>query len=302
MRSFLAALGRVLLTGGLLLLLFVAYQLWGTGVYQDQAQHDLERQFQHSLQTAPSSGPSTTSPAGASTTTTPLPAPSAGDAVASLRVPKIGLEQFVIEGVGVPDLRRGPGHYPTTALPGQAGNAAIAGHRTTYGAPFGDLDQLAPGDDIYVRTAQGSFHYRVIRDGVFVVKPTALDVLDDEPDPNHPGQSRALLTLTTCNPKYSASQRLIVRAELVVDRTEALPPTRASTASPRSLGLDLSGESSSRTPTILWGFATLLVGLAWWLWFHRHPGWWTWLLGAVPFLVGLFFAYTYLERLLPANY
>src|SRR5438034_7720310 len=154
MRRVLGAIGRVLITLGLLLLLFVAYQLWGTGIYEARAQNDLEHQFKQSLErsqtTTSTTTTSTTSPTtttGAdnptvSTTLAPLAAPPEGDVVARIFIPKIGIDKYVVEGVNVDDLRKGPGHYPSTQLPGHEGNSAIAGHRTTYGAPFGDLDQV----------------------------------------------------------------------------------------------------------------------------------------------------------------
>ena len=100
-----------------------------------------------------------TAPGSTTTTTTlpPAPPPPEGDAVARIQIPKIGVDSIVVNGVSRDDLRKGPGHYPDTPMPGQFGNAAIAGHRTTYGAPFGDLDQLNPGDLIQVRTLQGNF-------------------------------------------------------------------------------------------------------------------------------------------------
>jgi sortase A len=81
--------------------------------------------------------------------------------VAQIRIPRVGLDDIVVNGVGVDDLRKRPGHAPATPLPGQRGNSAIAGHRTPYGAPFGNLDQLSNGDAILPRTTQGSFTYRV---------------------------------------------------------------------------------------------------------------------------------------------
>ena len=135
---------------GLLLLLFVAYQLWGTGIYQARAQNDLEQQFDQALATGAT--PTTIArrrrrprdrDAPRRPRSAPLTAPAEGDAIARIGIPKIGVDQYVVEGVNVDDLRKGPGHYPSTQLPGHEGNSAIAGHRTTYGAPFGDLDQLA---------------------------------------------------------------------------------------------------------------------------------------------------------------
>lgn len=116
---------------------------------------------------------------------------------------------LVVEGVGVDELKRGPGHYPGTALPGQPGNFAVAGHRTTYAAPFYDLDQLRPGDRIRVTDRGGTrWTYSVV--GQRIVAPTDVEVIG--PDPLATG--RATLTLTTCNPRFSAAQRLIVFAEL----------------------------------------------------------------------------------------
>jgi sortase A len=307
MRRFIGAVGRVLVTGGLLILLFVAYQLWGTGLLQARYQDDLRAQFEETLEeSAPAStGPTSPATATPSTTTTPtapppVEVPSAGDAVATLDIPRLGLSQVVIEGVNVDDLRSGPGHYPATPLPGQAGNAAIAGHRTTYGAPFGELDQLAVGDEIHLRTVQGDFTYAVST-LPFVVSPDDGSVLDPQPDAGRPGENVATLTLTTCNPKYSAAERLIVQASLVLPQGAVpLAPTVAEDAPLEISGLD--GEQSSRAPAILWGAIAALVGLAWWLLFRRFPRWYVWALGAIPFLVVLFVFFTYLERLLPTSY
>ena len=139
-----------------------------------------------------------------------------GSAIARMQIPSINVDKTVVEGVRVSDLRKGPGHYPTTPMPGQAGNAAIAGHRTTYGAPFGDIDQLIPGDQIIVTTIQGEFTYEVVAHGDghghLIVPPTALEVLDQD-FRDHPNR----LTLTACHPKGSARQRIIVVAELAGD-------------------------------------------------------------------------------------
>lgn len=106
-------------------------------------------------------------------------------------------------------LRQGPGHYPSTVLPGQPGNVGIAGHRTTHGAPFWALDALQPGDEVHLASDDGHhWVYRVIADQV--VDPTDVWVLDDDVW----GAGRSLLTLTTCHPRSSAAQRLVVWAEL----------------------------------------------------------------------------------------
>ena len=145
-----------------------------------------------------------------------------GSAMARIQIPRIGVDKTVVEGVRVSDLRKGPGHYPNTPLPGQAGNAAIAGHRTTYGAPFGDIDKVLPGDEIIITTIQGDFTYRVLEQGdghgYIIVAPTAVEVLrqDFSDSPNR-------LTLTACHPKGSARQRIIVVAELVGDPAPTYP-------------------------------------------------------------------------------
>ena len=128
----------------------------------------------------------------------------AGDALGRIRVPKIGISDVFVEGTAAGDLRRGPGHYPATPLPGQRGTVAIAGHRTTYGAPFHDVDQLAKGDRIDLDMPYGRFTYRVER--LKIVEPTAVEVTDPV------GYDR--LVLSACHPLYSAAQRIIVFARL----------------------------------------------------------------------------------------
>ena len=136
-----------------------------------------------------------------------------------------------------------------------------------------------------------------------MVDPSEVSVLDPAADPARPGHDLATLTLTTCNPKYSAAQRLIVQAQLDLPPGAAAAPAGAH-AERRNAATTiggLSGESSSRTPAILWGVIAAVVGLLWWLLFHRYPRWTTWFVGVVPFLVVLFVCYTYVERLLPVE-
>jgi sortase A len=316
-RRVVSGTGKVLITLGILILLFVAYQLWGTGIYTAQAQNNLESDFEKSLEqagggatpqfpaattTTRGTGPTTptTAPAPASTTTTiPPPSAPAGDAVAHIVIPKVGVDWFVIEGVDESDLREGPGHYPLTPFPGQEGNSAIAGHRTTYGAPFGEVGELEAGDEIEITTVQGTFTYTVY--DKLVVAPSAFEVLDA--DPTKP----ATLTLTTCNPKYSAAQRLIVKAELKLPTgAEPLPssvdPDDPEIDSEAIAGDGLSGDTGSKTPTVIALLFVLLIGGLWWLLFHRHPRWTTWLIGLLPFAFVLAIFFFYLERVLPANY
>jgi LPXTG-site transpeptidase (sortase) family protein len=134
--------------------------------------------------------------------------PETGDSFSIIRIPK--LERLsegwaVVQGVSRRNLRSGAGHMPHTPLPGQPGNAVISGHRTTYGAPFHELDELVPGDIIEIETAIGVHTYAV--DEVVVVGPRELWVTEE--------REGAWLTLTTCHPKFSSRQRLVVFAELV---------------------------------------------------------------------------------------
>jgi sortase A len=127
------------------------------------------------------------------------------EAFARLVVPSLRLEAIVFEGVGTETLSKGPGHMPGTPIPGQPGNSVISGHRTTYGRPFYDFDLLAAGDRIEIETSIG-IHVYEVRES-FIVEPTEIWVTDDRPG--------AWLTLTTCHPRFSARQRLIITAELV---------------------------------------------------------------------------------------
>lgn len=129
-----------------------------------------------------------------------------GDAMTRLRIPRLGVDTIVVEGGSTAALRAGAGHYPATALPCEEGNAAIAGHRTTYSKPFAQIDDLRPGDRIVLETPVGRCEYRV-RGKPWVTHPQDGSVLQD--------REGSWLTLTTCHPPGSATERLIVRAELV---------------------------------------------------------------------------------------
>ena len=128
-----------------------------------------------------------------------------GEPVGRILAPAIGLEEVVVEGTGTGDLRRGPGHYPETPLPGARGTVAVAGHRTTYGAPFRRLDELGRGDRVDMVMPYGRFRYRVER--TRIVPATATWVT------RKVGHDR--LVLTACHPLYSAAQRVVVFARLV---------------------------------------------------------------------------------------
>jgi sortase A len=130
-----------------------------------------------------------------------------GQALTRITIPHIGVDVVVVQGISEAALQAGAGHYPSTPLPCQTGDVAIAGHRTTYGKPFANVDRLRPGDEITLSTPVGSCVYRVSRPP-FAVLPTDLAVVADTP-------GLATLTLTACTPKGSASHRLVIKAEMV---------------------------------------------------------------------------------------
>jgi sortase A len=134
-----------------------------------------------------------------------------GDALGRLRIPALGRELVMTEGADPSSLRRGPGHYKDTDLPGEGGTFAVAGHRTTYGAPFRDVDDLHPGDAVVVEMPYGRFDYRV--EQVKVLGPDATWVK------RRAGGER--LVLTACHPLYSAAQRIVVFARLAGARPTA---------------------------------------------------------------------------------
>jgi sortase A len=142
--------------------------------------------------------------------------PLEGDAIARLEIAAIGVSEYVVEGTDTGSLRKGPGHYPETPLPGERGTTAIAGHRTTYGAPFREIDELKRGQRIIVDMPDGRFVYRVER--TKIVDDQELSVLDPV------GYRR--LVLSACHPLYSAAERVIVFARQV--RREASQVRRSS--------------------------------------------------------------------------
>jgi sortase A len=292
-----------------LILLFVAYQLWGTGLKEAASQHTLKHQFEtelareHRSSAHPSSsGGAADQAAAAQDQADAPPPPPQGQAVGILKIPAIDLEKVVVQGVGESDLQEGPGHYPETPLPGQAGNAAIAGHRTTYGAPFFRLNELVAGDSILVTTKQGAFRYVVQQS--MVVDPDDSAVVGPTPG-NH-------LTLTTCTPRYSAAQRLIVVAALAGPAQPASPPPTVATpvrnGTPTVSTSSLDGPTASWLPALWWGLGfAAAFGVAWWLgrrWgkASRRRRLLTWLACAPALGVVLFFFFASVSVVLPAQY
>lgn len=322
--------GSFLCVLGLLLVAFVAYQLWGTALYESQAQarlrRELARELARELDHVPGGSAhggaapraARTNPAGATApgapaVRSPVPAsapapaeddPPVGTPVGLLTIPAIGLSDVIVEGVGAPQLEQGPGHYPGTPLPGERGNVGIAGHRTTYARPFYDLNLLHAGDHVDVRTPQGYFRYTVV--GSEVVPPTDVAVLATHGD-------GATLTLTTCNPRYSAATRLVVTAVFAPGPPESGGPAHRATSRPvagptepaPTRGEPLDGDDGSYWPALLWGLATLVVALAARLVWRRAPRRLRWaaVVAGVPLVAaGLLLCFEHLSLALPASF
>ncbi|GAA2617647.1 class E sortase [Actinomadura fulvescens] len=198
MRILLRNVGELCITAGLVMLLFVTYSLWGTGRYTRQQQDQLNKELLKSWQ-APN------------VTTERV---TLGKGLAMIRIPRFGPKYrfVIIEGVDLADLRKGPGHYPGSALPGEVGNFVVSGHRTTYSAPFNRASELRTGDKILIDTRQKQYVYEVT--GKRIVKPSAVEVTAPVPFKPKDSPSKRLITLTTCHPKYSAAERLVIFGEL----------------------------------------------------------------------------------------
>jgi sortase A len=212
-RTVARGVGQLLITCGVVILLFVAYELWFTGFYTQQQQDRIDHRLQQEWTgTAPDVS---------------LLAPDKvrlGSGLAVLYIPRFGRHYHfvVVEGTDFNDLQKGPGHYPGTALPGQVGNFAVAGHRTTYLHPFNKIATLRNHDVIVLETKTMWFTYtieNVPNTNVpwrEIVDPTKVQVAYPVPDQPDPGKrpTLKLLTFTSCHPEYSASQRYVIHAML----------------------------------------------------------------------------------------
>jgi sortase (surface protein transpeptidase) len=204
--------GELLLTAGLVVLLFVVYELFVTDLLNQGKQSDLSRSLHEQWEHTPPAA-----------TTAPRADLTGGNAFAVLHIPRLGkdYQRVVLEGTAEKELSQGPGHYAGTAQPGEPGNMGLAGHRVGKGSPFLDLDQLRPGDPIVVETVDSWFVYRVLGDvatgdltadpsgipGQEIVRPTDVEVLSPTPDgPEGAAPTGSYLTLTTRHPLNPAPQ------------------------------------------------------------------------------------------------
>ncbi len=295
------AVGRVVLVAGVLVLLFIPYLLWGTGLLTAQSQARLRAAFSTDQKLAGSAPAKHLAPPVDLNPSPPQVAPNiadppVGSPVGVIAIPKIGLSMMVIEGTDAAQLDQGPGHYPGTPLPGESGNAAIAGHRTTYLHPFYSLDALAPGDAIELTTLQGIFLYRMTQ--AEVVSPTDVAVVDPTPTPQ--------LTLTTCNPRYSASQRLVVHAALVASAlAHPKPSAVTATVTRHRTAPAVDAPSKDWLAASLWGAAVAALITGVWIAARRTRSGTrasVIVVGVLAWLVVVFFFFQSVAPLLPASF
>jgi sortase A len=275
---------------GVVLLLFAGWQLWGTSIEHAHAQEALRQQFQSHVHRVP------TDPAGPVLISADarIGEPAEGAVVGHLQIPAIGVDQYVVEGTAEGDLAKGPGHYVGTAVPGQAGNVAIAGHRTTYGAPFNALDRLKINDRITLTSSTGVVLTYVVSQPPTAVSPRDVAVLESVHDNR--------LTLTTCTPKFSASQRLVVVALLSQPQAAAATPVTATTTRTVRIVTDSTVWNLDYLPEV----AVVLVLILFLGLFNTRAGRLYGRFGRVLLLTpiwvaALYFLFSALTKLLPAN-
>ncbi|MBT2466322.1 class E sortase [Streptomyces sp. ISL-66] len=233
LRLLVRTFSEVSLTAGSLILLFVAYVLLWTGVKADLAMDGEMARMRDRWAAAPAAArppPAPAAPeAGAAPGGPAVPASPArpadyppGRAFAEMYVPRFGPDwnKPVLEGTGTELLKKGLGHYPGTARPGGTGNFAVAGHRRTYGDPFKDVPELRPGDAVILKDATTWYTYTVRAEPLRTL-PTEVGVVDPVPVRSPFTSSGSYLTLTTCDPEWGHSHRLVVWAELTRTRTVA---------------------------------------------------------------------------------
>lgn len=204
---------ELLVTGGVVVLLFAVYLVVWSDVQTAAAQVDLRDDFESQVEAAAAT-PSSNVPAEPAKV-----APPRGSGIAVMRIPRLGDDWswVVVEGVSDEQLARGPGHFPETAQPGQVGNFGVAGHRATHGEPFAHIDRVRKGDTVVVEAVGDTYTYVV--DRTEIVAPTAVDILLPVPGKPEARARKARLTIVTCHPRWGSSERLIVHGHLVETRS-----------------------------------------------------------------------------------
>ena len=239
-------LGDILLTLGVVVALLLVYHLWWTNVQSARAAESARSELTSTWSVPtprpstapqpsrpPSPAPSATAAASAASQPTPTAEPEQvieprlGKPFALMYIPRLKDSVWgtpVLEGVSLDELARGVGHYPGTALPGEVGNFAVAGHRATHGEPLRDIDRIRRGDRVIVETVNGWYVYELDSDRI--VQPSDTWVIDPVPGEPDATPTEALVTLTTCNPRWASYERWIWWGYLVDfrARSEGPPP------------------------------------------------------------------------------
>jgi sortase A len=233
-------IGDILITLGVVVGLLLVYQLWWTNGQAARAAESGREELaaawntnagvvQRSATASPSIGGDASAPpspsASAETDPQPVAVPRVGKPFALMYIPRLRDKVWglpVVEGVGLDELAMGVGHYPGTAMPGEIGNFATAAHRATHGEPFRDIDRIKKGDRVIVETRNGWYVYELDTDQI--VKPTDTWVIDPVPGEPDAEPTEALITLTTCNPRWASYERWIWWGYLVEQRTRADGP------------------------------------------------------------------------------
>ena len=267
-------LGRTMIVAGLLLLSFVAYQLWGTGIAEGRSQNAMATQF---VQPQPVQ-------------------PQLGDLVGRITIPSIGVSKYVIAGVRLKDLQRGPGLFSGSPMPGQKGNVAIAGHRTTFGAPFSRIDELRNNEKIILESKDGTFTYRV--DGQPKIVSATDVAVAQTIDSN-----TATLTLISCYPKWTSRQRIIVVATLDVTELPLTSAPMAATGPIEQKPADGWFHDPTAWPSVLFfGFALIAIRIIAAIMARRgRRKIFVYLIAGGVFIPTLYLFFGALTRLLPAN-
>jgi sortase A len=196
--------GEILITLGVVILLFAVYEVYGKASAIQAHQSVLSQQLDQTWAQPAPAGAAPTNPGA-------VPGVVPGTAIGRMYIPVMKLHWVVVEGVALDDIQYAPGHYPGTAMPGQIGNFSVAGHRIP--PLFWNLQEVQPGDQIVVQTKDYWYVYRVTVNEI--VTPHSIEVVAPTPDHMGVAPTKAMLTLTTCNPKWNDYQRMVVHAELV---------------------------------------------------------------------------------------
>jgi sortase A len=221
--------GDILITLGVVVALLLVYQLWWTNVQSASAaettREELVADWTPPAVVATPHATATTTPSTATAVPEPVTAPRVGKPFALMYIPRLRDSVWgspVVEGVGLDELAKGVGHYPGTAMPGQIGNFATAAHRATHGELFKDFDRLKKGDRVVVETKNGWYVYEL--DADTIVKPTDTWVIEPVPGQPDVEPTEALITLTTCNPRWASTERWAWWGYLVEERTREQGP------------------------------------------------------------------------------